>query len=183
MTTIEKQIRLPLFVFGCAVLLLHVTVNNCYSQTKLTEHTVRLDEGEIGKGKIEQLSWLEGYWIGEGLGGKADENWSPAVNGSMTGTFRLWENEKLKFSEFFVLGEAEGSLSLKLKHFDANFHGWEAKDRFVEFKLVKIEGKTAWFDGLTYHVDDQGMLHAYVAITKKDKSVYEGEFTFRRKKE
>jgi len=182
MMTTKKLIRLHLLMFGCATLFLQVTTNNSYSQSKLTEHTVRLDDGNSGKGKLAQLSWLEGYWIGEGLGGTADENWSPAVNGSMTGTFRLWENEKLKFSEFFTLDEVEGTLSLKLKHYDANFYGWEAKDRFVEFKLVKIEGKTAWFDGLTYHVDDLGTLHAYVAITKKDKSVYEGEFTFRRKK-
>lgn len=56
-----------------------------------------------GKGKVEDLSWLVGYWKGSGLGGECEEVWMPTVDEHMIGTFRFWENGQLVFSEFMHL--------------------------------------------------------------------------------
>jgi hypothetical protein len=151
------------------------------AQTSQTPRTLQLDENaRSAPAKLADLSWLAGHWSGEGLGAKADETWSMPAAGTMVGTFRLIENDKLKFSEFFVLMEEGDSLVLRLKHFDPLLNGWEAKDKFVEFKLVRIDGQTAYFDGLTYKLDVDGKLHAIVAMKQADGAVSEGEFLFQR---
>ena len=68
----------------------------------------------------------------------------------MVGTFRMVKDGKLVFSEFFTLSKQAGKIAIRLKHFGGEFKGWEEKDKFVEFPLIKVEGKTAWFGGLTY---------------------------------
>ena len=171
------QIFFPVFVASLASLL----CGEALGQSKLTENTKRLDaESKPGRASIDDVSWLQGTWRGEGLGGVCEEVWSPPLAGSLVGTFRLIKDDKLEFSEFFFLLEDNGSLSLKLKHFDAKFHGWELKDRFVEFKLIKVDGKTAWFSGLTYRLNDDGSLNAFVAIRQRDGTMREGVFKYNR---
>jgi len=67
-----------------------------------------------------------------------------------------------------------------VKHFDRDLKGWEPKDKFAEFALVKLDDKAAIFDGLTYLIDDQGNLRAYVAMKQKDGTFKEGSFVFHR---
>lgn len=151
------------------------------AQEPFSEHTLRLAAGTPGApAKMADVAWLEGYWTGEGLGGTCEEMWSPPLGGAMLGTFRLMKDGKLEFSEFFMLVEVEDSLVLKLKHFDAELKGWEEKDRSIEFQFIKSSGTTAWFNGLTYQLADDGVLHVYVAISSKDGSVREGEFRYQR---
>ena len=151
-------------------------------QQQATKNTRQLANGENRQpATLADVKWLRGEWIGEGLGGKADEIWSAPMAGSMVGAFRLVMDGKLVFSEFFMLVEEQKSLTLKLKHFDPKMKGWEEKEKFTEFKLIKVEGQTAWFDGLTYRLDEKGMLHAYVAMKQKDGSLQEGEFVFHKR--
>jgi hypothetical protein len=151
------------------------------AQTQLTDNTVRLDDGQgAGAARLSDIQWLTGYWIGEGLGGIVDEMWSPARRGSMVGTFRMWKDGELAFSEYFHLAEDSGSVRLRLKHFDSDFHGWEEKDKFVEFPLVKVDGKTAWFDGLTYRLNADGTLSVFVAMKRQDGSFREVSFLLKK---
>lgn len=103
------------------------------------------------KTDISKLSWLVGNWKGKGLGGDCDELWMPAVDNSMQGIFRFYENSKLQFTEYMnVIQESDSTLSVKLKHFNADLSPWEEKDKWTTFKLIKTEGKTAYFSGMTY---------------------------------
>jgi hypothetical protein len=68
------------------------------------------------------------------------------------------------------------SLSIKLKHFNRDLSPWEEKDKWVEFKLIKIEGQTAWFSGLTYHREGD-ILIIKLSLKSKEKSWVE-EFRF-----
>ena len=151
------------------------------AQQSLTDHTIRADDdSQRSPAVIADIAWLAGRWVGEGLGGTSEEMWTAPMAGHMLGTFRLMKNEALDFSEFFMMVEENDSIVLKLKHFGPDLNGWEAKDKFVTFRLIKIEGQTAWFDGLTYALDDDGTLHAYVAIKQKDGPMREGEFRYTR---
>lgn len=124
----------------------------CIPTTLFTQEVLRLEGDQSpGKGKLEQLTWLEGYWQGEWHGEYCDEIWMPATDISMSGIFRMKNEGLINFTEYMVIEEKEESLSVKLKHFSRDLSPWEEKDKWIEFKLVKIEDQTAYFNGLTYH--------------------------------
>lgn len=102
-----------------------------------------------GKGKVEDLSWIEGVWVGTGLGGDCEEVWMPAVDGHMIGTFRFWEDGKLVFSEFMNIVQEGETFSMKLKHFNPDLSPWEEKDKWTTFRLVEIGENFVSFSGLT----------------------------------
>jgi hypothetical protein len=110
-----------------------------------------------GKGKVEELNWLVGYWVGPGLGGECEEVWMPAVDGHMVGTFRFWKDGELVFSEFMNLVQEGESISLKLKHFNPDLSGWEEKEKWTTFRLVEMGETTAYFHGLTLERNGEQM--------------------------
>ena len=109
--------------------------------------------------RIDDLSWLAGRWVGEGLGGAAEDVIAPASGGQMMGMFRHSKADgSLNFYEFYLFAEQAGSLTVRLKHFSPMLSGWEEKDAFVEFPLVALEERAAYFDGLTYVLGENGRL-------------------------
>ncbi|TDQ18403.1 hypothetical protein DFQ04_0202 [Algoriphagus boseongensis] len=119
------------------------------SHTTLSQVKQLSPEDTPGKGKVDDLHWMVGYWAGPGLGGECEEVWMPAVDGHMVGTFRFWQDGKLVFSEFMNLVQEGESISMKLKHFSADLTGWEEKEEWTTFKLIEMTENKAWFDGLT----------------------------------
>ena len=116
-----------------------------------TSHTTQLAKGEKSQPiDMEDFSWLEGCWDGTGLGGKCTELWSGPEGGSVIGSFRYVSDDKVVFTEHFVIRKEADSVALLLKHFDADFKGWEEKDKCVTFKFVKQDGDNFMFEGLTY---------------------------------
>ena len=58
------------------------------------------------------------------------------------------------------IAEEEGSLTLKLKHFHADFTGWEEREELITFPLVRLSGGAAYFYGLTFCRVDKDSLVA-----------------------
>ena len=142
------------------------------AQTAISENTLRAEEGAPRPAaRIADVSWLAGYWRGEGLGGPCEEIWSLPAGDRMQGIFTLSREGKLVFSEAMTLVEEEGSLVLKVKHFTPEFVGWEEKEDYVTFPLVKLGeekapgGKTAWFRGLTFRRKGADELSVYIVLT------------------
>lgn len=133
------------------------------------------------KAKIGDISWLQGYWQGEIWGGQAEEIWSAPLAGSMMASFKFAADETVKFYEIITLFEQDNSLVLRLKHFSADLKGWEEKDQYMEFKLVKLEKNIAYFDGYTYQLVSPDELHVFVVI-EDDGKKQETKFTFKRHK-
>lgn len=100
--------------------------------------------------KIGDVAWLTGYWKGDGLGGISEELWMPPMADRMYGTYTLVKDDAVVFTETMLLVESEGSLVLRVKHFDPAFIGWEEKDGYVSFPLVKLADNEAYFNGLTF---------------------------------
>ena len=126
-----------------------------------------LADGEVSPpATIDDIAWLAGRWVGEGLGGKIEEVIAPAEGGQMMGMFRHWSADgAVKFYEFYVFDEKDGSLTLRLKHFWPTLIGWEEKAEIVEFPLVAIEGETLYLDGLTYSLKGDGALLSAVRLS------------------
>ena len=161
------------------VVVLSLSTSVAHAQTKQTPHTLKLEAGaKSPKAKIADLAWLEGHWVGKGLDGITEEVWAPPLGNSMMGMFRVVKDGKIMFSELLFIVEEEGSLVLKIKHFDGDFKGWEEKDISQKFALVKTGPNEVYFEGLTYQKTDDHSLAAFVAMHNSKKEVKELEFRF-----
>lgn len=134
------------------------------------QEVLKLEEGQIpGKGTLDQMEWLTGYWKGTGLGGDCDEIWMPPTDNTMVGIFRFSKEGIVQFTEYMIIEQLGESLSIKLKHFNRDLSPWEEKDKWVEFKLVKIEDQSAYFNGLTYYRNGD-ILTISLSLKSNDKS-------------
>ena len=102
----------------------------------------------------------------------------PASGGSMAGTFKLIVNDAATMYEFFTIVPDGESLTLRLKHFDRDLVGWEERDEYVEFPLVRLEKDAVYFAGLTYRRVGEKDLVAYVSVSQGG-SVSEETIRFR----
>ncbi len=68
---------------------------------------------------------------------------------------------------------------LKLKHYNDDFSGWEGKDDFVSFPLVRIEEHAVYFDGLTYEKIDESNMKIYLAVSGEE-GIHEELLEYRR---
>ena len=48
----------------------------------------------------------------------------------------------------------------------------EEKDEYVEFPLVAIEDRAAYFDGLSYRLEDDGQLTVGVRISENKNAIF-----------
>lgn len=152
------------------------------AQTAVSPHTLKLDDPtRRPPAKLADLDWLEGRWDGTGFGARAEEIWTGVDGQSLLGMFRLVKDGSPLFYEIIVIVEEAGSLVMRLKHFDSTLKGWEEKEVFVSFPLVKLEGRTAWFEGLTYSRGDDDKLRVWLLQKSKDGAAKEAEFVFERK--
>jgi hypothetical protein len=143
-------------------------------------HARRLGDRPSPPATLSSLAWLQGHWVGEGLGGVSEELWSPAAGGTMMGMYRLLKDGKPVFYEFLMLVEENGTVAMKLKHFNPDFTGWEEKTGFVTFKLVAVEDRAVHFDGLSFLRDADDSLRIYLLLKDKDGKVREELFKMRR---
>lgn len=116
---------------------------------------------------IEDVAWIAGQYECEAFGGTAHEVWSEPRADNMLGMFQLIDGPSVSFYEIMSIRALDGSLMLRLKHFDKNLHGWEEKDETIDFPLVKLEKNKAYFDGLTFERVGRKRLNVYVAIKNK----------------
>ncbi len=150
------------------------------AQSRGSANTLRLDEWAASPpATVGELAWLAGYWQGEGLGGSLEEIWSRPVGDRMLGIFALRKEGELAFSEAMELVEEGGSVVLKVKHFTPEFVGWEEKDKYVTFPLVRLGENEAYFRGLTFR--RQGDKLSIFLVLKKDGEKTEHQLSFERR--
>jgi Domain of unknown function (DUF6265) len=153
-----------------------------FAQEKLTERTFRLKAGTPSpSATIKDMAWLAGHWVGEALGGVSEEIWSEPGAGAMMGMYRLIRNGKPVFYELLTIVEENGSLLLRLKHFNPNLTGWEEKLKTIDFPLVAKADGAIHFEGMSFHPQGTDALIVYLAINQKDGTVREEAFPYKRK--
>ena len=153
------------------------------TQTQTT-NTIRLAAGAPRpEAQISDLAWLAGRWEGEGLGGTMDEVWSEPAGGAMVGYFRLVRDGKAVFYEILTLLESENSVEMRLKHVNPDMTGWEEKNGYVTFRLVRQDATGAYFEGLTFRRDGPDRIDGYIALRDRATgTVREEKLTYRRVK-
>ena len=131
---------------------------------------------------IHEFWWMEGHWQGAGIGGNtAHENWLPPTGNTMVGTFVQTDaGGGIQFTEHMYLMDEDGSVVLRLKHFNADLTGWEERDDTTTFRLVAVEPCAAFFGGLTIRCDDDDGLVVAVRMRSSAGELSELLFDFDR---
>ena len=164
---------------SCSVLLL-LGAQLAAAQSQRTEHTYQLDDPENRPAAtLDDVAWMVGNWSGEAFGETFEEHWNPASGGSMIGFFKLMNGDEVSFYELLLLVEEEGSLSLKVKHFNPDFTAWEDKQDYVDFRYIMSDDNAVHFSGISfYRIDDDNMI-AYIVFRSGD-DIREERLVYRR---
>lgn len=164
----------------CLVWLLLMCCSVSASDVKSDSSIEYLNQNQISpKASITDVSWIAGNWHGEVWGGVFEEIWSKPSAGSMMASFKFIQEDQVKFYELMTIAEDQGSLVLRLKHFDPQLKGWEEKDQSVDFKLVRLTKDAVYFEGYTYKIITPNELHVFVMIENKGEKK-ETKFVFKR---
>ncbi|MEX0899504.1 MAG: DUF6265 family protein [Gammaproteobacteria bacterium] len=130
---------------------------------------------------LGSMEWLACSWRGTGLDADAQLTFAPPLGGSMMGMFKSADEERVIFYELIVIGEFDGEMAVRLKHFRPDMTGWEMHDRWMEFKLLDaVHGRLAQFDGLSFRLEDDGSMRATVLSRQRDGSEESLEFVYHR---
>ena len=92
---------------------------------------------------------------------------------------KLMHDGKLSMVEIIMIIEVDGSLEVRLKHFNADFSAWEEKDEYVSFPLVRLTDDAAYFERLTYIHKAADQPQVYLATLRED-GLHEEEAIFNR---
>ncbi len=150
-------------------LLLGICQLEANGQSVATADTRRLVENaKSPTAKIADVAWIAGSWIGQAMGGQFEETWNPPTGDSMLGMFKLVVDGKTEFSEHMAIVQTGDSLVLKVKHFDADFVGWEEKDKSVEFPLVEFSDHAVYFEGFTFRKTGDSSMSIFVVIGQEE---------------
>ncbi|MGB5553907.1 MAG: DUF6265 family protein [Flavobacteriaceae bacterium] len=145
------------------------------------QNTMSLQPGATSpKADLTQVAWMEGHWKGEAFGGITEEIWGPPLGGSMMFVFKLVNEGAVSFYEIGHFREVDSSLVFELKHFDGELKGWEEKEEVQIFKLVKIEGNRAYFDGFTFENVSENEINIYGLMEHDDGTSEEVIFNYQR---
>lgn len=152
------------------------------STAAFSQEVLTLDSTTVKqKHQLCELAWLTEYWTGEGLGGTCDEIWMPQMGNCMQGVFRYSRFGNIAFTEYMIIEQQlDSNISLKLKHFGENLVPWEENDKWITFELIKIEGTTAYFNGLTYSRKKDELTIKLILIEGEENWIE--EFTFKKSK-
>lgn len=118
---------------------------------------------------LEDLAWLEGSWTGPGIGGNpAGETYSAPAGGQIAGHFYQTDGEGgVQFHELItIVPDGQGSLALRLKHFDGDLRGWEQPpaDTALHFPLTARDGDTWTFSAVVFDRQAEDRLRITVAM-------------------
>jgi len=126
---------------------------------------------------IQNLTWLVGHWAGDGMGGFNEEVWTTPVDNKMVGVYRHIKDDKIVFYELLTIMRNENDqIVLRLKHFNPDLTGWEDKDKYVEFKLLRLEPEKVEFEGLSIHLIKKDTLLMTVNFQQKSGEISTEEF-------
>jgi hypothetical protein len=136
-----------------------------WSAEPRTEHTYQLAPDETRPAAtLDDASLLVGSWSGTAFDGTFEAVWNAPSAGTMIGLFKLYGDDGVTFYEILLLSVEEGTLSLKVKHFNADFSAWEEKPDYVNFRLVKKEKDALHFGGLSFYKRGDDAIDGYIVM-------------------
>lgn len=130
-------------VGACAMLLAFATA--VHGQQPTGAGTARV------RATVDQLAWVTGAWAGT-LGDRTiEQHWSAPVAGSMIAMYRSIRDNRPTLYELLAMEQEGDGVVLRIKHFapGTGLIGQEAKDESMNHALVRLDQRTAVFEGGT----------------------------------
>lgn len=94
---------------------------------------------------VEDLAFVSGSWELVDGENRLLEQWNEPAGNSLTGSFRWIKAGELWMSEFLLLREEEGGVTLRFRHFSDELTAWEPTDAPLTLRLVELTGTRARF--------------------------------------
>jgi len=146
-----------------------------------TTHTFQLAPDEARPAAtLDDAAWLVGSWAGTAFGGRFEEVWNPPSAGTMVGLFKLLGDDGVAFYELLLLSVEDGTLTLKVKHFNPDFSAWEDKEDYVAFRLVRKDDDALHFGGLSFYKRDDDSIDGYI-VMRSGEDVIEHHLQYQRR--
>jgi uncharacterized protein DUF6265 len=101
------------------------------------------------KATVEQLGFVTGAWTGT-LGDRTiEQHWSAPLGGSIVAMYRSIQANRVTLYELLAIEQEGEGVVLRIKHFapGPGLVSREAKDESANNRLVRVEGRTAVFEG------------------------------------
>ena len=141
------------------------------------------------KATVDQLGWVAGAWRGTLNDRTIEQTWSAPLAGSMIAMYRSIRDNKATLYELLAMEQSGDGVVLRIKHFapGAGLVSQEAKDQSADHTLVKLDGRTAVFEGgaagsparITFNSPDPSTLNITVERQREGKPV-STEFRYKR---
>ncbi len=109
----------------------------------------RIGTAPAATATIQQVAFIAGQWTGT-LGDRhIEQHWMAPVGTSMVAAYRNVQGAEPKLYELLVIEQEGDGLVLRIKHFapGPGLAGRQPQGESVNHRLVKVEGKTAVFEG------------------------------------
>jgi len=134
-----------------------------------TEHTFRLSEGESSpEVTVDAAAMLAGGWFGTAFGQRFEETWNPPSAGTMVGLFKLFGDDGVTLYEIELITVEDGALTLKVRHFNADFSAWEDRTESVDFRLARLGDGELHFEGLSFYGLGKDRMDVYLVMRTGD---------------
>lgn len=112
--------------------------------------------------KINKMGWLEGNWKSKGKKISIQESWTRNGAHSMMCVASIYESNSIILFEICTITEENGSLILRIRHFDAGLQAWEEKDKPLEKQLIKAAKNRIYFDGYTFEKTGKDQMTLFI---------------------
>lgn len=130
---------------------------------------------------VDQLAWVAGAWTGTLNDRTIEQHWSAPRAGTIIAMYRSIRGAEPTLYELLAMENEGGGVVLRIKHFKPGpgLVGQEAQDESRNHTLVKIEERTAVFEGddarnpvrITFSSPDRATLNITVERQRDGKPV------------
>ena len=118
---------------------------------------------------IDDVRWLEGYWIGKMPEGPVEQYYLPPAANQMPSFVRALSDKGIVFYEISAFVERGGTIFIRLRHFTPDQIGWEDRSGPIERPLLAIEGGNLFFDRISFIRTDEDTYTVYFLNMEGDK--------------
>jgi hypothetical protein len=96
---------------------------------------------------LADVAFMAGHWVDESPEHVSEEVWTAPAGDSMLGMWRYVAGGQARVLELLTLRAEDGSVVLRLRHFDGRMVAREEKDAPVALRLVAKRAGEATFEG------------------------------------
>jgi hypothetical protein len=98
---------------------------------------------------LRDMAFVAGHWVDGADTSRSEEVWTEPAGDSMLGMWRLVADGRARVMELLAFKEEQGSVVLRLRHFDPALVAWEEKATPLVLRLVRLAPQDARFEGPT----------------------------------